>query len=49
MPELRWESSVFDDPNGGSVLLWPYLPCVRMPAKMRPRVWDGLALLSSAD
>ena len=49
VPELRWESSVFDDPNGGSVLLWPYLPCVRMPAKMRPRVWDGLALLSSAD
>ena len=49
VPELRWESSVFHDPNGGSVLLWPYLPCIRMPAKMRPRVWDGLALLSSAD
>ncbi len=49
VPELRWEPSVFHDPNGGSVLLWPYLPCVRMPAKMRPRVWDGLALLSSAD
>ena len=49
MPDLRWETSVFRDPNGGSVLLWPYLPCVRMPSKMRPRDWDGLALLSSAD
>ena len=49
VPELRWETSVFHDPNGGSVLLWPYLPCVRMPTKMRPRGWDGLALLSSAD
>jgi len=49
VPELRWETSVFRDSNGGSVLLWPYLPCVRMPPKMRPRDWDGLALLSSAD
>jgi len=48
-PELRWESSVFRDPDGGVILLWPYLPCVRMPTKMRPRVWDGLALLCSAD
>ena len=30
-------------------MLWPHLPCVRMPPKMRPREWDGLALLSSAD
>ena len=33
----------------GSAILWPYLPCVRMPMKMRPREWDALALLSSSD
>lgn len=49
VPDLRWESSVYRDPDGGSVLLWPYLPCVRMPIKMRPRSWDGLALISSND
>ena len=49
VPELRWESYVYHDPDGGSILLWPYLPCVRMPKKMRPRIWDGLALLSSKD
>ena len=49
MPELRWEGTVFDDPMGGKIVLWPYLPCVRMPAKMRPREWDGLALLCSGD
>ena len=49
VPELRWDSSVFEDPEGGSIVLWPYLPCVRMPPKLRPREWDGLALLSSID
>ena len=41
VPELRWETSVFQDPDGGSAILWPYLPCVRMPMKMRPREWDA--------
>ena len=49
VPELRWESSIFQDPDGGSAILWPYLPCVRMPMKMRPREWDALALISSSD
>ena len=49
VPELRWEPSVFQDPDGGSAILWPYLPCVRMPLKMRPREWDALAILSSPD
>ena len=49
VPELRWETSVFQDPDGGSAILWPYLPCVRMPMKMRPREWDALALLSSSN
>ena len=49
IPELRWESSVFNDPLGGTILLWPYLPCVRMPAAIRPRKWHGLALIASPD
>ncbi|MAH98219.1 MAG: hypothetical protein CMA12_02560 [Euryarchaeota archaeon] len=49
VPELRWEPSIFEDPLGGKIILWPYLPCVRMPSKMRPREWNGLALISSSD
>ena len=49
IPELRWEQSVFEDPLGGKIVLWPYLPCIRMPSKMRPREWDGLALISTLD
>ncbi len=47
--ELVWESVVFKDPKGGQIVLWPYLPCVRMPQKLRIRKWDGLALLQSSD
>ena len=49
IPELRWEPAIHEDPDGGTIVLWPYLPCVRMPASMRPREWDGLALLCSSD
>ena len=49
IPELRWEPSPFEDPLGGTILLWPYLPCVRMPSELRPRNWDGLALIASPD
>jgi len=49
VPELTWDPAIFYDPDGGTVVLWPYLPCVRMPNKLRPRNWDGLALLSSLD
>ena len=49
VPELRWEPFIFEDPLGGRIVLWPYLPCIRMPSKMRPREWDGLALISSQD
>ena len=48
VPELRWNLQ-FSRPDGGSAILWPYLPCVRMPLKMRPREWDALAILSSPD
>ena len=48
MPQLRWNSTVLDDPEGGRIVLWPHLPCVRMPSSLRYRgTWDGLALLFS--
>jgi len=47
--ELVWTSVVFKDPEGGQIILWPYLPCVRMPQKLRIRKWDGLAILQSSD
>ncbi|MEC9119803.1 MAG: hypothetical protein VYC33_00570 [Candidatus Thermoplasmatota archaeon] len=48
--ELVWEPVIFDDPDGGRILLWPHLPCVRMPTVLRTREhWDGIALLASED
>ena len=48
MPQLRWNPTVLDDPDGGHIVLWPHLPCVRMPSSLRYReTWDGLALLFS--
>jgi len=49
IPELAWNPTFFDDPDGGEIVLWPYLPCVRMPAKLRPRKWDAVALITSLD
>ncbi|MBJ29190.1 MAG: hypothetical protein CMB61_03925 [Euryarchaeota archaeon] len=49
VPDLTWNPFIFADPLGGKIVLWPYLPCVRMPSKLRPREWDGLALISSLD
>ena len=48
--KLVWNSAIFDDPDGGRVLLWPHLPCVRMPTALRTREhWDGIALLASEE
>ena len=48
VPQLRWNPTVLDDPEGGRIVLWPHLPCVRMPNSLRYREsWDGLALLFS--
>lgn len=45
---LIWREVVIQDPDGGSIILWPHLPCILMPKKVRSRkVWDGLALLMS--
>ena len=48
VPQLRWNPTVLDDPEGGRIVVWPHLPCVRMPNSLRYREsWDGLALLFS--
>ncbi len=50
IPHLTWDSVIFSDPDGGKIVLWPHLPCVRMPNALRPREsWDGLALLASSN
>ncbi len=47
---LVWEPVIFEDPDGGRILLWPHLPCVRMPTVLRTREhWDGIALLASEE
>ncbi len=47
--KLTWEAINYDDPLGGKIILWPHLPCIMMPTKMRVKNWDGLALLYSSD
>lgn len=48
--ELSWSPVILEDPDGGRIVLWPHLPCVRMPTDLRTREhWDGLALLASAE
>lgn len=48
--ELSWSPVILEDPDGGRIVLWPHLPCVRMPSDLRTREhWDGLALLASAE
>ena len=48
VPELGWREKILDDPDGGRIVLWPHLPCVRMPPGLRSRrIWDGVAFLLS--
>ena len=48
VPRLQWNPAILEDPDGGRIVLWPHLPCVRMPSTLRYRdSWDGLALLFS--
>lgn len=47
---LSWREVVIQDPEGGDIVLWPHLPCVIMPKKVRSRkIWDGLALTMSTN
>ena len=48
--DLVWEAAIFEDPNGGRIVVWPHLPCVRMSNDLRTREhWDGLALIASEE
>ena len=52
MPEadLVWSPKILDDPDGGRIILWPHLPCVRMSKELRTREhWDGVAFFASSD
>ncbi|HJM29569.1 MAG TPA: hypothetical protein QF529_00645 [Candidatus Thalassarchaeaceae archaeon] len=52
MPEadLVWSPTILDDPEGGRIILWPHLPCVRMSNELRTREhWDGVAFIASSD
>ena len=45
---IGWEDLVWDDPNGGKIVLHGTIPTVVYPRKLRPSVeWHGLALLES--
>ena len=50
MPPQSWNDAVWEDPDGGSVIVHGTMPTVVYPNAMRPRVtWHGLALLDSPD
>ena len=50
MPSDGWTDAVWEDPDGGTVILHGTMPTVVFPNAMRPRaVWHGLALLESPD
>jgi len=45
-----WTDTVWEDPEGGTVIVHGTMPTVVYPNAMRPRVdWHGLALLESPD
>ena len=47
---LSWEDPIWNDPDGGRVLLHGVIPTVVYPQAMRPRIpWDGLALVATEE
>jgi len=50
MPSEGWSDEVWEDPDGGQVIIHGTIPTVVYPNAMRPRrSWHGLALLESPD
>ncbi|MCH1616219.1 MAG: hypothetical protein L7R83_01755 [Candidatus Poseidonia sp.] len=50
MPSEGWTDAVWEDPDGGTVIVHGTMPTVVFPNAMRPRAsWHGLALLESPD
>ncbi len=47
---LAWEPIHLADPDGGSYILWPHLPCIESPAELRPKGdWNAIAILASSE
>ena len=45
-----WETVDWEDPQGGSIRFYPYIPTVVYPRELRPRNdWDALAFLHHPD
>ena len=45
---IGWEDIVWEDPDGGKIVLHGTIPTVVYPRKLRPSIeWHGLALLES--
>ena len=50
MPELVWVEYHFKDPDGGKIIFWPHIPCLRMPSKLRSHSnFDGVAFLTTSN
>ena len=49
LPALVWEEFQFNDPDGGKIIFWPHIPCIRMPIKLRSHSnFHGVAFLTSS-
>ena len=49
LPTLVWDEFHFQDPDGGKIIFWPHIPCIRMPVKLRSHSnFDGVAFLTSS-
>ena len=49
LPTLVWDEFHFQDPDGGKIIFWPHIPCIRMPVKLRSHSnFDGAAFLTSS-
>ena len=49
LPALVWDEFHFQDPDGGKIIFWPHIPCIRMPVKLRSYSnFDGVAFLTSS-
>ena len=49
LPTLVWDEFHFQDPDGGKIIFWPHIPCIRMPVKLRSYSnFDGVAFLTSS-
>ena len=49
MPELVWDEYHFKDPEGGKIIFWPHIPCLRMPSKLRSHSsFHGIAFMTSS-